>query len=572
LALLLALPIVGSLEGASEAPLADAVQRRDTLATQALLKKHVDVNAPQADGTTALHWAAHWNDISLARQLIAAGAKVDAVTRLGIMPLSLACTDGSAQMVKLLLEVGANAKAALPTGETALMTCARNGTTEPVKLLLAAGADVQATEQERGQTALMWAAARDNADVVRLLIDAGANVNTKTKTLEGSGVAGAGGLRGNAGGAFAYSALLFAARNGNTETVKVLLEKGANVNDVASDGASVLLTAVHEGQWELAHLLLAKGADPNIDKSGYTVLHWAVGAWENDITGLTGAKPAEYKRRAALGAGKLELIKDLIAHGANPNTRVVRFQGGAGRMELPGSTPFLLAAHAADVDVMRALVAAGADPNLVAKDHTTPLMMAVGYGRAQGKSHASENDSLEAAKLALDLGNDINAANDIGETAMHAAAYWGVDSLVQFLFDHGAKLNPYNKAGSTPMQLAEGFSDRSTGGNNISNPSTAALLKKLGGSDVVELHGTIDYLTDACPHPVITLKREAGMVDPSTGGDGRGISIEGSQQTKFDKLSCADLKGGMRVLIRGGRDMSKGWNGLVQATEIVAEK
>jgi uncharacterized protein len=568
---LLSILAAANVAAGSGPPLVDAARNRNAPAVQALLAKHVDVNAAAPDGTTALHWAAHWDDVVSAKLLIKSGAHVNAATRLGVVPLSLACTNGSAAMVAALLKAGANANAALPTGETVLMTCARNGNPEPVKALLAAGADVHAAEHEHSQTALMWAAAQDNAAVVRLLLEVGADISAKTKTVEGDGMAG-GGLRGNTNGGFAYSPILFAARNNAIEAVKVLLTKGANVNDVASDGTSVLLTAVHEGFWDLANLLLAQGADPNIDKAGYTPLHWMCGAWESDITGLTGARPAEYKRRAALGPGKLELVNALLAHGADPNARVVRLQGGLGRMEVAGATPFLLAAHSGDVSVMRALLAAGANPALATKDHTTPLMMAAGYGRSQGKSSATEGDALGAANLALESGSDVNAANDIGDTPLHAAAYWGVDGMVQFLVDHGAKVNPYNKAGSTPMQLAEGFSDRSTGGNNISNASTAALLQKLGGSDLIELHGEVDYLTEVCPHPVITLKKEAGMVDPSTGGDGRGISIEATQSTKFGGVSCGDLNHGMKILVHGSRDMKKGWNGLVQASEIVVER
>jgi ankyrin repeat protein len=553
---------------AASESLVDAAKRRDSSTVRLLVRQHADVNATQPDGATALHWAAHWDDVAMAQVLLGAGANANATNRLGVTPLWLACTNGSSAMVETLLKSGANPRSALPSGETALMTCARTGNGEPVKALLAAGADVQAGEPTRKQTALMWAAAGNQVDALRVLIEAGADIHARTTTVPGP--VGS-----------ASTAILIAARNNAIDAVRLLLAKGANINDVGSDGTSVLLTATHEGFWELAHVLLAAGADPNIDKAGYTPLHWMAGAWQSDLNGAMGIHEESYVRRAGLGPGKLELVKDLLAHGANPNARITRnpprfgyyFNGGGGtRMNMRGATPFVLAANAADLAIMKALVDAGADPRASTDDHTTALIAAAGYGRTVGESHQTEADALATTQYALALGNDVNAANDLGETALHGAAYWGKDTIVQFLVDHGAQVNALNRSGASPLQLAEGHSGPGTGGNTYSWPTTAALLRKLGGTDVVEIVGEVDNLSTLCPQPVINLKREIGMADPSTGGNSRGLGIETNDRTRFVNLSCADVRKGVKVRIKGVREIEKGWNGLVMASEVIAEK
>jgi ankyrin repeat protein len=547
-----------------ELRLVDAVKARNKTMIRALLKQRPDVNAPQLDGTTALHWAAHWGDLQTAQLLIAAGAKVDAVNRLGVMPLSLACVNGDAVMVDALVKGGANTKAALPTGETVLMTCARSGNAAAVTTLLTHGADANAHETERGQNALMWAAAENHPDVVRALIEHGADVNARSAKVAGTTVS-------------ASTPILFAARNNAADAIRVLLEKGANINDAASDGLSVLLTTMHQGYWELSHTLLALGADPNIASAGYTPLHWICGTWETDLNGMLGVRPDHYKRMAAVGRGKLELVKDLLAHGADPNVHTRKtpprygytFAGGGGtRMDWRGATPFILAAHSGEIAVMRALLDAGADPLAKSADHTTALIAAAGYGRTVGETHTSESAGLESTKLALEVGNDVNAANDLGDTPLHGAAYWGKDTIVQFLVDHGAQVNALNKAGASPLQLAEGHSGAGTGGNTYSWPSTAALLRKLGGSDVVEIVAEVDNLSTPCPQPVINFKKAVGMVDPSTGGNSRGIGIETNASTRYAGLTCEDVRPGTRIKIKGVREIEKGWNGLVMASDI----
>jgi ankyrin repeat protein len=424
------------------------------------------VDAPQPDGATALHWAAHWDDTDTADLLIRAGANVNAVNEFGVAPLLLACMNGNAAMVERLLKAGANPNAVFSTGESALMTAARTGNVHAVSALLTHGADVNARESSQGQTALMWAAAENHAAVAQVLIENGADVHARTA-------------------AAGFTPLLFAAQKGAVDAARILLAKGVDVNEAAMDGSSVLLVATVMGHWDLTKLLLDQGSDPNADGPGYTPLHWAAGAWEGELSGSLGSE--SYLWMAALGPGKLDLVKALLAHGANPNARLVKnpprfgFSFGGSRLEVAGATPFLLAADAAQINVLRTLLANGADPLLMTNDKTTPLMVAAGFGQIDSTSRATENDALEAVKLTLELGGDINAVNNAGETALHGAAYAGWNTIVQFLVDRGAPVNVKNKRGWTPLTITEGYVDRSTGANPRYHPETADLLRKLGG-------------------------------------------------------------------------------------------
>ena len=382
--------------------LVEAVKHQDTTAVRALVDQGADVNTPQRDGATALHWAAHWNDVETADLLIHAGARVDATNGYGVTPLSLACTNGNAPMVDALLRAGANANATRTVGETVLMTCARTGNVDAVKALLAYGADVSAKEPEAGQTALMWAAAQDHEEIVRVLIEHGADVHARTSTKTG------------------FTPLLFAARNGARDAVSTLLAMGSNVNEIASDGSSVLLVATVTGHWELTKYLLDHGADPNADGAGYTALHWAAGSWDNFLT-----KNADsYLWVAARGPGTLELVEALLTHGADPNARYQKGSMGNNDLNLRGATPFVLAAKAADVGVMRAVLAAGADPRLVTDDGTTALMTAAGFGQPLATTRVTHDEALAAVTLALEaMGPDsIDIANEEGFTALHGAA------------------------------------------------------------------------------------------------------------------------------------------------------
>ena len=431
----------------SAARLADAVEKRDRAGIRALLEKRVDVNATQVDGMTALHWAAYHDDLETAKLLVDAGANVGATNRYGVTPLSPACTNGNEALVELLLEAGADPHTTLRGGETALMTAAHTGKLGSVSALLARGADVNAKER-RGQTALMWAAAEGHTAVVHVLLKAGADFRTPLKS--------------------GFTPLFFAVREGHCDVVTALLKAGVDVNETMQThrtmgkapkkGTSPLVLAVENGHFELAVTLLEAGADPNDQRAGFTALHTIT--WVRK----PGRGDGDDGDPAPQGSGNLsslEFVKELVARGADVNARLERGRPGRGRINKRGATPFLLAAATADAPLMRLLVELGADPLLPNGENCTPLMAAAGVGTiAPGEEAGTEPEALEAVALALDLGADVNAVDDNGETATHGAAYKSLPRVVQLLVDRGAKIevwNRKNKYGWTPLLIAEGY-------------------------------------------------------------------------------------------------------------------
>ena len=497
-----------------EVPLVEAVKKADAEALRALLQQRVDVNTPEVDGTTALHWAAHRDDVDVAGLLIRAGANVGAANRYGITPLSLACRNGNSAMIELLLKAGADPNTASPEGETALMTAARTGTVGAVKALLAHGAQVNAREGWRGTTALMWAAAEGHAMAVQALIEGGvehsADINARSK-------------RG-------LTPLLFAVREGQIDAVRVvrvLLAAGATVNETAPDGTSALVLAIINGHYELAAFLLDNGADPNAADPRGSALH-AV-AWMRRPGRASGASPSPV---SSGNLDSLALAGTLLAHGANPNVRIawkeIKRAGfalmtqvnpppdiaiGRNYLIFGGATPFYLAAKHSDVALMRLLAAAGADPLIPTEQNVTPLMAAAGIGFWQGESPGPntgvlERDTLEAVKLTWELGGDVHAVTDFGDirvegdgitllhslplnraefrdlgdvrwggsTALHGAALRGVNTVVRFLLEKGATLDTTNDLGWTPLMLAVGMY---IGQTEKEQPHTAVLIREL---------------------------------------------------------------------------------------------
>ena len=465
LVMLAARPAAG--QTASDRRVVTAARLRDRAAVIALVKAKVDVNAAQADGATALHWAAHWNDVEMADALIRAGARVEAGNEYGATPLWLASVNGSAPMVERLLKAGANAGAPIHSGETPLMSAARAGSVEAVARLLVAGTPVDSREQARGQTALMWAAAERHPAVVRALVEKGAGVNLGSRS--------------------GFTPLMFAAREGDLESVRVLVERGADVNAAAADGSTPLLVATVRGHATVAEFLLDRSADPNAAAAGYTALHWAAGTWETSTSFDYRFTDGEWAALVGIPVrqDRFRLMKALLAKGADVNARTTRTPPrygftlfGQQQATLVGVTPFFLAAIVADVEVMKFLVAAGADPTIADSDGTTPLMVAAGRGRVDNETRVPEAAALEATRVALDLKNDVRATNTAGETALHAAALAGLDSVVKLLVDRGAPVNAKTKAGKTPLATAEGTV---VAMQLVVRANTAKLLKSLGG-------------------------------------------------------------------------------------------
>ena len=454
--------------------LVDAAKNGDKPAIRTLLQQHIDANAPDVDGSTALHWAVRLDDSETVDLLIRGGANVKAKNRYEVTPLSLACINGSAAVIELLLKAGADPNTALPGGETALMTAARTGKVEAVKVLLARGADVNAKESAHEQTPLMWAAAEGNTAVVEELIEQGANTHAHSK-----------------GG---FTPLLFAVREGRIGVVRSLLKAGVDVNETwqgprraRGSGSSALVLAVANAHFELASALLDAGADPNAAAQGWTALH--------EITWVR--KPgAGTNNPAPEGSGSmdsLELVRRLVAHGANLNARMTkRGNGGYTVINYIGATPFLMAARAADAELMRLLAKLGADPLLPNADNTPPLTVAAGVGtKDPGEDPGTDAEVLEAVKVALELGGDVNAVDNNGETPIHGAAYKAVPSTAQFLIDQGAKVeiwNRKNKSGWTPLRISEGIYRE--GNLRCMSPPLAAALRQVmnaaGMSTVVE--------------------------------------------------------------------------------------
>jgi ankyrin repeat protein len=357
----------------------------------------------------------------------------------------VACTNGDAAAVNALLAAGADPNTPLPGGETPLMTAARTGRLAPVAALLAAGADAN-VKLPGGQTALMWAAAEGHTAVVEALLAAKADVGATLPT--------------------GLNALLFAVRAGHIDTVRALLKTGLDINAVTAPtktgnklpkrGNSALTLAVENGHFEVASLLLDLGAEPNDLRSGYAPLHILAWIRKPDIGEDEGDPIPEDHGNVT----SEQLIRKLVAKGANVNLRLTGGPSGGGRINRRGCTPFMLAADTADLAFMKLLVELGADPTLTNVDGCTPLMAAAGLGTRSAEEEAgSDDEAVAACDYLLSLGADINAVSLNGDTAMHGAGFANFPKVVKFLDANGAKIevwNQKNKRGWTPLMVAEG--------------------------------------------------------------------------------------------------------------------
>ena len=480
--------------------LVDAMARQDADAARALLDEGVDVDAARADGVTALLWAAHWDDLGTAGLLLSAGADVNGAEDHGVAPLARACENASVAMVAMLLAAGADPNATQKSGLTPLMTAARTGNLEVVEALLAHGADVGASTVSLGATALMWAVAAPHPAVVRVLLDAGADPSTSTTD--------------------GYTVLMYAARNGDIPTAETLIAAGVDVNTTSENGPHILPFTIIGGQDQFALFLLERGADPNGTMGGMRALHAAVGAvgpWMGGI-GFGGIRVDR----------RLPVVEALLASGADPNARIttsamIMFYVGypkkgafetfaCGTGDLRGATPLWVAAYGANgftgdafnastrrphfadssAEIIRTLLAAGADHRLMTDDGTTPLMMAAGLGRAThtpGYERGVRSPSgEESVRVLLDAGADINAVNEADFTALHGAAFRGLNEIVQILVENGADINARDFRGRTSFRLAEGSKQSF---QFQVWPETAELLRELGADTRLGLPGTV---------------------------------------------------------------------------------
>jgi len=500
------LMVVGAAAAGDDLRLVEAAKNQDAQQTAALLKGNPNVNVRSADGSTALLWASHWNDVRTAELLLRAGADANAANDLRMTPLSRACTNGSSALVDLLLKAGAEPNTPIGTGETPLMTCAHAGSIEAVRMLLVHGADVNAKEPTQNQTALMWAAAEQHPSVVKALIEAHADLKAHTKT--------------------GFTALHFAAREGDLESARALLDAGVDVNvralperaggrgaattaagtgraggqeagggragaprggggparsGTTFPGATPLLIATVRGELAFAHFLLDRGADPNVLDGGFTPLFWASGTWENGLSnpvyGFVDPVGGIQDR-----GEKLRLVNALLAHGANPNlqmsTRPPTFRGtgSGGFSDAAGATAFIVAANAGDVEIMRILLAAGADPKVVTTSGSNALLAATALTRGIGEFVDEEDHALEAIKFLLDLGLDPKSVTKFNENALFGPAYRGWNRVMALMIDKGADVNIVNKGGVTPYLAASGQGDR-IGGVRFNTEGADLLLK-----------------------------------------------------------------------------------------------
>jgi ankyrin repeat protein len=550
---------------AANAPVADAAMQGDTAAVQALIKQKADVNIPQADGATAIQWAAYRNDLDLADALIAAGADVTKPNRDGATALRLAAINGSAPMIQRLLKAGADANEASPNGETALMFAARNGNPAAVKALLDQKADVNAKEKLRGTTPLMWAADQAHPEAIKLLLASGAdykaasNFDTKgnraylapTVRQRAESAQAAGGFGGGFGGQgkqgkqagrgqgkqagkqakagdgaateedqvaaldaaaaeFAFgrtrdtdgggiTPLVFATRQNCLECVKILLDAGADINQVTHYGWTALLTATQNRHYKIGQYLLDHGANPNIkNNGGWSPLYLA--------TDNRNIESGDYPVRKP-DMDHLDFIKLLLAKNADVNVRVCGTQSTATTctgdstetrtnftmqwLNEDGATPFLRAAQSSDVELMKLLLAKGADPKIATARNVTALAVAAGIAWVEGVTYeTSREENLETVKMLLDLGIDPNIHDEDGRTSLHGAAHKGRNEIVQLLVDHGGDLTAHDNGSRdtvngamkgvtwVPLHYSQGLV-RVGVQSAIAHPDTAAFIKKL---------------------------------------------------------------------------------------------
>ena len=495
-----------TIQGTKDLRVANAASQGDRDAVAALIKQKVDVNTAQGDGMTALHWATFKDDLVLAKMLLTAGANVKVTTRNGaITPLNMAAKNGNAAMVSALLKAGAGATEITAEGMTPLMAAALSGSVDTTKVLLDAGAEVNAREKAHSQTALMFAAAEGRADVIKLLASRGADLKATTEVVKlekarfdddgnpipvrpdesagGSTVTGGNTVMG------AMNALLFASREGMLDAVKALVAAGADLNQPNAEKSTPLIIAIANAHYTTAKYLVDAGADVNlVNSDGLTPLYATINMQYAPVSWAPNPLPDQEK------VSHIELMKALLDKGANPNVKLRKklwFSPTSHDQQWVnpiGATPFWRAAQGDDAVAMKLLVAHGADYKLTNSTGSTALHMASGLGYSGNFSQTNMDQWMDSVKyLVEDLKMDVNTADNQGYTPIMGAAWRGNNNLVQYLADHGAKLDARNKRGWSITDMANGPALRSS--VPMIHPETIAFLVKLGAPELTKVEG-----------------------------------------------------------------------------------
>ena len=515
LAFSVAVIAVGAQGAESDLRLVEASARQEWQTVRVLLSESADVNVQRADGATALLWAAHWDDFDTVARLLKAGADANAADDHGVTPLMRASENASDEVVEALLDAGADANATQTSGLTALMIAARTGSRDLVRLLLSYDADINAATHETGVTALMWAVQAPHPDIVHVLLETGAEVEVSS--------------------AKGFTPLLFAARNGDIPLARTLIAAGADVNGTGSDGTHPLPLSIVSRHDGFAMFLLEEGADPNGSIHGVSALHAAVGRVSTWLAGWyreRGMRGTEVSGGGRLGLDpnrRLPLVKELLARGADPNARITRStvilgylarprrgafeQNSVGTGDVRGATPLWVASFSANggglfgndseyrfessPEILRTLLAAGANPDLSTDDLTTPLMMAAGLGYRSYQPHTPRGRRSplveEAVKVLVEAGAEIDAVNEADFTALHAAAFRGLNEVVQYLVEQGADIDARDFRGRTAFRIAEGAKQSF---QFQAFPETADLLRSLGANTRLGIPGTVHERAD----------------------------------------------------------------------------
>jgi uncharacterized protein len=490
---------IASSSAAESGRLADAMMNRDLAAVDALLLEKADVNAPGTDGTPALDWAIRYNNEDMVKRFIAAGADVNSKTRHGVTPLYLAASNGNVDVIDVLLKAKADPNATDNTGETMLMAAARGGDLKSVAALLAGGAEVDTREPHFEQTALMIAVREDHPDIVKLLVDHRADVNAQTRLGDvpkfrlpssnagshGVGIVRGGwperGIRNPASGQM--TPLLYAARDGHAESAKILVAAGADVEKREANEMTPLIMALANGKFDVARFLIEKKAAINVvDFYGQSPLWAAIDFRDLNLNGDTRDNGVDRDKAFAI-------IETLLEKGADPNVRVKEVPpyrpwltplGSLEWVDFTGQTSFIRAALSGDVEVMKLLLRYHADPSLTTNSNTTALMAAAGINWVVNQTYDEGPEKLlEAVKMCVELGQDANAVNTMGLTAVHGAANRGSDDILKYLVSKGAKLDVADKEGRTPLTWAQGVFLASVTAEP--KPTTIALINRLIG-------------------------------------------------------------------------------------------